>query len=171
MQESRNNFKSTTGNGIYGIKEGQMPHVRDAINFIDTAWAKVPVSAIVRCWLKSKCLALAHEHKLRKLLPANNSSVLIEEKPIDTEEARQLLCGRSLLNLSPIPDSPLVDLINDVNAYDSPSSMHTIINNPAPDERRLQGGLAASEIQDLFDNQDGNEEHTSINEVEDQSMT
>eukprot|EP00171_Calliarthron_tuberculosum_P008016 IDg8016t1 len=48
MQESKNNFKFTTGNGIRGVKEGQRHHVRDAINLMDTAWAKVPVSANVR---------------------------------------------------------------------------------------------------------------------------
>lgn len=114
-----------------------------------TAWAKVLVSDIVRCWLKSKCLSLAHEHNLRYLLPANDRSVVIEQQSIGTEEARELLCGHWLLNLSPISDSPLVDLINDVNAYDSPSSMHTIADTPDPDEERLQDGLAASEIQDL----------------------
>eukprot|EP00171_Calliarthron_tuberculosum_P016645 IDg16645t1 len=86
MQDSGNSFKFTTGNGIWGIKEGRMPHVRDAINLIDTAWAKLPVSAIVRCWLKSEFLALAHEHTLRELMPANDSSVLIEQKLMDTEE-------------------------------------------------------------------------------------
>eukprot|EP00171_Calliarthron_tuberculosum_P005570 IDg5570t1 len=66
-----NNIKSPTGNGIYRIKEGQMPHARDAINLRDAAWDKVTESAIVRCWLKSKCLALAHEHTLRALLSTN----------------------------------------------------------------------------------------------------
>eukprot|EP00171_Calliarthron_tuberculosum_P017918 IDg17918t1 len=116
-----------------------MPHVKDVINLRDTAWAKVPMSAIVRCWLKSKCLALAHEHKLIELLPVNNSSVLIEEQKIGTEEARQLL-------------------------------LHTIVNTPALYEGRLQEGLSASDIQDLFDNQDCNKEHLSINEVEYQSI-
>eukprot|EP00171_Calliarthron_tuberculosum_P023850 IDg23850t1 len=140
MQDSRNNFKSTTGNGIWGIKEEQIPNVRDAIN-----------------------LMIFHE--------SSDSSVLIEEQRLTLKKQDSYLCGHSLLKLSPIPDSPLVNLLNDVNAYDSPSSMHTIVNTPALDEGILQDSLAASEIQDLFDTQDGKEEHSSINEVEDQRVT
>eukprot|EP00171_Calliarthron_tuberculosum_P013194 IDg13194t1 len=73
-------------------------------------------------------------------------------------------------NAIPILGSPLDDLLNDTNAYDSLSSMHLNVHNPAPDEGRLQHGLADSEIQGLFDTQDGNEEHSSTDEVEYQSV-
>eukprot|EP00171_Calliarthron_tuberculosum_P015785 IDg15785t1 len=67
-------------------------------------------------------------------------------RKIDTEEARQLLCRHSILNLSPISYSILVNINYDFHAYDSPSSMHTIVNNPASDEGRLQEGISASEF-------------------------
>eukprot|EP00171_Calliarthron_tuberculosum_P008017 IDg8017t1 len=69
-----------------------MMKIQVAINLVDAEWAKVPVSAIARCWLKSKCLDLVREHTSRELLPVNDNSVLIEQQPIYSEEARQILC-------------------------------------------------------------------------------
>eukprot|EP00171_Calliarthron_tuberculosum_P015431 IDg15431t1 len=81
---------------------------------------------------------------------AASCSASIEQHSIGTEESRQILCRHSLLKLLPIYGSPLVELINDVNAYDSTSSIHMIVRAPATDERVIQDGLAASEIKDLF---------------------
>eukprot|EP00171_Calliarthron_tuberculosum_P021633 IDg21633t1 len=89
----------------------------------------------------------------------------------DTREAKKLFCGHSLLKLSHIPDIRLVDIIKEVNAYASPSSIHTVVNTAVPGEGRQQNGLEESEIQDLFYAQDDNEEDSSINEAEYHSAT
>ena len=56
-KHSRNhNFKNDSQRGINGLREGQLPHVADAIQLFDYSWNQTAKATILKCWIKSKCL-------------------------------------------------------------------------------------------------------------------
>eukprot|EP00171_Calliarthron_tuberculosum_P018268 IDg18268t1 len=129
-----------------------MPHVRGATTLMDTAWANAPLSAISRCWLKSKSLDLAHEHTLRELLPANEALHRLSRNRFTLKKRDRFCVGTRFLAYHQFLKFHSMN-----SSMTSICMVHLHRCIPAPDEGRLQEGLAASEIQDLFDTRDDEE--------------
>ncbi len=72
------------------------------------------------------------------------------ESPIGLPEAEEMVNVHTLLNLTPLPDSPLIDLVNGVEDYETTEDMREIPNTTAPDERRLQSTVSRAEIEALY---------------------
>ena len=71
-------FPSTSGNGKYGVREGHVPHVADAVEIFNKAWSSTKRITICKFWIKSECLGFQHSGSLKHLiqnLVANNDSV------------------------------------------------------------------------------------------------
>ncbi len=73
------------------------------------------------------------------------------EETLNLEEANQLASGHALLQLSPLPQTPLIDFINDVSGYETAEDMYRIVNTPLPNEARLQQEVCEPEIQQLYE--------------------
>ena len=57
-----------SGNGRYGIREGQLPHVADAMVLFNNAWSAVSRMAICEFWIKSECLGVQHTQSLQSVI-------------------------------------------------------------------------------------------------------
>eukprot|EP00171_Calliarthron_tuberculosum_P000673 IDg673t1 len=60
LQSPDHGFKDNSGRGRWGVREGQLPHVADAISIFNQSWTGTSSNSIIKCWIKSTCLA--HEH-------------------------------------------------------------------------------------------------------------
>ncbi len=74
---------------------------------------------------------------------------------VDEAEAVQFASGYELVHLSPLPSTPLIDLVNDVSGFGSSRTMQQILNAEGPDQSRMQNTLTDAEIHDLFDTRGG----------------
>lgn len=53
---ANHSYASKSGNGGYGIREGQLLHVADAMEIFNKAWSETRCSTIIKCCIKSQCL-------------------------------------------------------------------------------------------------------------------
>ncbi len=85
-----NGYRSTSGNGRYGLREGQLPHVADGMLLMDAAWENVSKKTIVNCWLKSKCLPTEHVSYLKGLITPNGSGLQEHDGQVADNELSDL---------------------------------------------------------------------------------
>ena len=50
-------FPLNSNSGKWGVRDGHLPHVGDAMYAFNEAWRKTSRSTIPKCWIKSKCLS------------------------------------------------------------------------------------------------------------------
>ncbi len=50
MQEANHAFKSSSGNGRWGLQQAQLPHVADAMRLMDSAGDEITLTDIINCW-------------------------------------------------------------------------------------------------------------------------
>lgn len=67
-QSSFHNFKNSSSRGRFGLNEGLLPHVADAIHVFNVAWKSISKLTITKCWLKAEILPLAHREALKRLV-------------------------------------------------------------------------------------------------------
>ena len=67
-QLSNHGLQSTTGHGEWGLDEGQLPDVGDAMKLFNQSWPSISKTSIVKCWIKSECLGGMHAMHLNSLL-------------------------------------------------------------------------------------------------------
>ena len=53
-------FPNGSRNGNYGIREGQLPHMVDAIVMLNDACSAVSRVTVLKCWVKSQCLGVQY---------------------------------------------------------------------------------------------------------------
>ena len=61
-------FHNGSSNGNYGIREGQLPHVADAIVMFNDAWSEVSRVTVLKYWVKIQCLGEQHTQYLNSLI-------------------------------------------------------------------------------------------------------
>ena len=122
LQDPKNGFKASTGNGRYGLREGQLPHVDDAMALLDQTWEAVSKDDIINCWPKSQCLPSEHVDIVKQISFEHGDrrhAAPTAHEAVNADEANQLFSGHALLNLSLLPDTRLVDLVNDVSGFET----------------------------------------------------
>ena len=122
-------FKASTGNGKYGLREGQLPHVADAMTLLHQTWETVWNLDMINCWLKSKFLPseyvdivnqIAFEHGDRRHSPPN------VHEAVSADEDNQPSSGHALLNLLPLPDTLLVGTVSGVSGFEAVKELRCI---------------------------------------------
>ena len=89
---SEHTFPQTSHSGKWGLREGHLPHVGDAMELVNEAWGKTKSSTILKCWIKSNCLSesqieLALSYCTNEVATGNDNST---DSAIQEHEAQAL---------------------------------------------------------------------------------
>ncbi len=152
LQGSDHGFRSNSARGRYGLREGQVPHIADAINLMDRSWNDVSVCDVINCWIKSTCLRDSLVEVAKTIAYEHGGTRHGCEETVNVEEANQLASGHALLQLSTLPQTPLIDLINGVSGYETAEDMYRLVHTPLPNEALLKQEICNPEIQQMYGN-------------------
>ena len=159
-------FKNDTGRGKWGLKEGQLPHVADAITLFNDAWMRTTKQTILKCWVKSQCLPLVHRDNACQLIRASSEPMIdlttssTGETVVDLElgdaisinEAQSLEHEIAMVNYLNASTSPESDFVKAVVNSSISQNLHSILNSPGPlDSGRLQDATPHNEVISLYE--------------------
>ena len=146
----RANFTEDSGRGKWGIREGQLPHVADAMEMFTEFWNALSRNSILRCWKKSQCLSETHITEVTSII---NGATDGDEDIIDLTEGRALdftsadatddtivseeLAETIRASLAQhryldAPRSPLTEIVDAVSVIDLRTELAAVLNSPAP---------------------------------------
>ena len=69
--------QKNSGHGTWGLHYGQLLHVGDAIQIFNNAWSYMSLTFVIKCWIKSECLAAVHTAQLQSLLDTNRITTML----------------------------------------------------------------------------------------------
>ena len=105
MRQPDHGFQNSTGNGIYGLQQGQMPHVADAMMLLDQEWNEVSAVSTINCWLKSTCLPEEHVQALKNIGFSNGDMRNMPVEDLDLADIYCILSENALLVQEPLPEN------------------------------------------------------------------
>ena len=143
-QLTNEHFPSRSSKGCYGIREGQLPHVADAIVMFNDAWSTVSRLTVLKFWVKSQCLDERHTQCFNSLiqnltaaddvdidLTVPDSTVISEScNVVDQDVAHSLhtlLTGCEFLE--DVPRTPLHEIVEEVRSIELESQLLHILNS------------------------------------------
>ncbi len=146
---SNSTFPLTSGNGKWGLREGQLPHIGDAIELFNQSWSGVSKTIIIKCWLKSECLGEDHTSNLKQKIELLNSDGDVDidltvgrsvtsasiENPVDPDMLRNI--NDALMEnqyLENGPQTPLNEILAEVSNLEAQANLINILNSPAPSD-------------------------------------
>ena len=160
-------FKNNSGRGSWRLREGQLPHIADAINIIDEFWSQTGQISIPKCWIKSKYPPNILQERavqllifISKPLPDLTSTNSVEHT-VDLELNYAVpftLSGsleRDIAMMTYLHNSTSTESSFVKSAMNSclSSSFHSILNSPdSVDVYRLQGGTPEVETRKIYEN-------------------
>lgn len=74
-------FENLSGNGRFGLYQGQLPHVSDGIHLSDSSWMNVQRLTILKCWLKELILAQIPVTAINEMIKELNGVVIDVKYP------------------------------------------------------------------------------------------
>ena len=178
-------FKDSSGRGRWGIREGQLPHIADAISTFNESWNETTQECVLKCWMKSKCLPDTHVREAKRILQSMQEDIidvtsdtprLVPTTEISTqldqpinESLAQEIYDASLFSRFNTSSCPVLEeYIKEIASCDTAAECHSVLNSPAPyDEERIQDTLTDAEVQELFDKcSEGNQSTSEENAEE-----
>ena len=63
-------LRTSSRNGKWGLHDGQLPHVGDAIHIFNNALSCMPCTSVMKCWIKSECMGSVQTGQLQSWLDA-----------------------------------------------------------------------------------------------------
>jgi len=135
-QQEGHGYKDSTGQGKWGIREGQLPHVGDAIRMFNEVWEQTSNIEVMKCWLKAECLPTVHTQELRRQISESEEPTL----DLTSGHAVDVPTSNVLEPANPsIPDnevqalSELIQQCNLLNVSDSPTDLSDLVTGFAND--------------------------------------
>ena len=140
-------FSSDSGNGKYGIREGNLSHVADAMSIFDDAWSETFRFTVIKCWIKSKCLGACRTQYFNSIIQSattdddvdidltssNNSQVRESLQIIGTDTVRSVHNALSSNRLmADEPRTPLHEILDAFNNLETESKLVMVLNSSAP---------------------------------------
>ena len=185
-------FKSNSGQGKWGLQDGQLPHVGDAIMLFDESWRQTKRSTVLKCWMKSQCLSrdlvAVLQHELNCLLGVHEDTIDMTsgagtsfnnenavEHVVDQATAARIHADLQSHRYLERPETPLNEVLAEVEDICTANELLLAMNTPAPfDHEATRNEIADREIQSLFDkhrqSQQG-ETRSSTEEIQSDSNT
>ena len=72
--------------GQWGVSNGYLPHVADAMTMFNKAWSKLLPSTALKCWFKGQCLSMIQVAQAREIICQLNA---VSEESIATSVLNQ----------------------------------------------------------------------------------
>ena len=98
---SESAFKINLGRGKWGLEEGQLPHVADAIKLFNKAWSLTSHQYEIKCWLKCEIIGVNQLNQLRSIL----NGTLETENDVDSD----LTGGNRYNSSTSLDDSEIIN--------------------------------------------------------------
>ncbi len=150
MEPQRNtnhSFKESSCNWKWGLQDGMLPHVGDAIMPFDSAWRMMTRSEVIKSWVRSECLGSMHVSQNKSFLYQleNNSDVDIDlvNTSIDESESNRAVTSEPLDRriheamtdykaYSQECNTPLHEILAEVEDIVQEADLINALNSPAP---------------------------------------
>ena len=166
--------------GFHEIRDGQLPHVRDAMDIFNESWRQTKRATIIKCWMKSECLDEEKAQKCESIFKElqNSEDPFIDltnmnedadnerEAVVDFTTCRTVMgeLNRIAADNNSVNSDPLHDVLQQVDGIVQVAEFMAIMNSSAPfDEDPSRSQLANSYLQSMFDESRGDD--IDINEV------
>ena len=158
-------FPTDSNRGLYGMREGHKPHVADAIELFDNAWNKTSRVTVLKCSIKSNCISTTQLWYCRGIIgemlevPSTSIEMNIGD-PIAVAEVNQMSNDVSEFQSYDVPQSPLMQVIEEAELINSAVSLMQMVNSPAlhdADPSREQ--ISDLSLQNLLDSSSNNLEN------------
>ena len=104
--------------GKWGIQDGQLPHVGDAMQLFNRSWNALSPKTVIKCWIKRNCLAEGQVEDLNSTLigasSTNGVDIDLTSTMVPDQVSTELPMGRhvaaaiqnSLSELNSVCDTP-----------------------------------------------------------------
>lgn len=87
MKTPNYGFKDNSGRGRWWVREGQLPHVADAICILNQFWSCYSSKSIIKCWVKSTCLSPEHDQALKQKLQDSEENFIDMSGPVSNQDS------------------------------------------------------------------------------------
>ena len=179
-READQNLGLNSGHRKWGLHEGQLAHVRDAIQLFNQSWSSVTRSSVIIFWIKIKCLCNGQVMHLNSLLTSmhgiNDVDIGHSVQSIQVANESGNFIGQSVVEsiseslsgyhyLSAPPKTPLYEILNEVQNMTGESGMLAVLNSPNPlDTECANQEISRDSLLSMFDeSQKGNAQILSTN--------
>ena len=169
-RSGNHNFKNDSQRGHYGLREGQLPHVADAIQLFNDSWNQTTNATALKCWIKSKSLPAMLESEtvstvqslteacINLVQDSNGTDDVDLSLPsaIDFEDVRvleEIIAVLTYVNHGEeTATSPEHDFVQQVISRCSTGNLHNLLKTPdSLDHGRLQNSTPEYEIIKLLE--------------------
>ena len=83
-------FPLSCNSGKFGVRDGHMPQVGDAMSLFNDSWSKTKRTTILRCWIKRKCLSDSQIKQARNICSnlSQNETDEVQNAPVSHKDAQ-----------------------------------------------------------------------------------
>ena len=158
-------FKEKTVNGKWGLRDGLLSHVGDAVMLFNSEWNVMTRPEIMKCWVKSECLGVMHVDQFSSIqsIIGRDTDVDIDLTIPDNERTGRCSVTKAL------DSKKIADTVADYRNYADESEttlsevsnivegaeLIAVLDSPAPDDYlSLKQGIGISYIVQLYDSED-----------------
>ena len=172
-------FPESSERGKWGLNDGHLPHVGDAITLFDEAWGTMSRCTVLKCWIKSSCLSpmqCSEAKQILQMLSSNGAPLTVSvtnqlsnddlklnlEPPISGADAEMVVRDLTSTRFLAQASSPINEIIQDAYPSCANNSMADTLNSPAPfDDDPPRENISSIVIQRLFNEDQGLESSTT----------
>ena len=168
-RNTNHSFKPKSANGKWGIQDGLLPHVGDAIMLFNSAWSMMSRTEVIKCWMKSDCLGNMHQGQSTNLL-----SILQENNDVDIDltdascnarnegaatitncEAQKITQSMNdYRHYADDSETPLHQIVSEVSDLVNEADLMAALNSPAPDDNvSAKSHITVNEMMELYENE------------------
>ena len=159
-------FRSDSQRGMYGVREGQLLHIGDAMNLFNEAWSMTRRSIIIKWWLKSlglpENLRIEARELLESLLPSEpflyltdaDSTQVSCKNVVSNDTSADIFNDMQIIvtSESSVCIAPVQEILQDAQDIVEISDFIATINSPASfDTDSSRNELSETFLQPMFD--------------------
>ena len=153
-----------------GIREGQLPHIADAMEIFTESWNALPRNLILSCWKKSQFLFEMHASEATSIinwvidenvditdlavgrLQDYSSEDAIDGATVSERLAETFYASLAQYRYLDAARSPLTEILDAVSVIDLRNQLAAVLNSPAPHDSEQSRYESSNQLSDcLFD--------------------
>ena len=127
-------FPASSQRGVFGVRDGFLPTIGDAMEIFNEAWHATSRSTAIQCWLKSQCLPELHREWCTELLrDILTTSIYTSDldAPILNSEVQSIDRDLSTVQSLVIPQTPASVTLEEANLINNTVSLNEVLNSAA----------------------------------------
>ncbi len=147
---NEHDFPAHSHSRKFGLRDGQMPHVGDAMDLFNDCSSKTECKTMMKCWMKSKCLSNLQVQECKQMVAHDNTP----EVTVYQDEAGRIYDDIFVQGLMSPGEFSTNELIQEYKGVESANQHCHVFNAPTPDDISIdRPKIAETHLQSLFDAQ------------------